>query len=534
MSEAVATVDLFIAGGGLAGLSLAAQITTRHPGLRVVLCEKRRSAPTTPAYKVGEALTEGGTWYLRQVAGLGDEILAHVPKLGIRFFMQGRAPEDFSDRLELGLSHYLRLTAYNIDRGLVERQLAARCVAQGVDLRWGTRMEAVDLDGSDAHLVTVRGPEGTQTLRARWFVDATGRAQRLQKQLDLAVPSRHGIAAAWFRWDGRIDAEEWVGPHRPWPPEWPERFHSAVHLVGPGRWLWIIPLPEERTSVGLVVDHKFFRAEEIDSFDKLTAWLDRHEPSLSGLLRANPERRMDFACFRDASYSVSQAFSVQRWALLGDAGAFGDPLFSLGNDFVGLSCTLTADLISRDLDGQDLSATVEAHNRTYTQFFGIYLRVVRGQYHILGSPRVMALKAIWDFGYYWALFALLQCTENLANPEIWAGGGEAMRQLGSLGLTAQRLFHRWAKAAPGGPVRGFLNYGEVPWLRGLNAQLVEPLPAEALPARLARNAALLDEVLRELGRAAEGDVPGLNPLEPATTDHMDGVLAVLGAGRTDC
>ncbi len=43
-----------------------------------------------------------------------------------------------------------------------------------------------------------------------------------------------------------------------------------------------------------------------------------------------------------------------RWSLVGEAGAFLDPFYSPGSDFIAISNTLTTDLVCRYLDGEDV------------------------------------------------------------------------------------------------------------------------------------------------------------------------------------
>ena len=52
-------------------------------------------------------------------------------------------------------------------------------------------------------------------------------------------------------------------------------------------------------------------------------------------------------------HGTKRIFSPERWCLTGDAGAFLDPLFSPGSDFIGICNSLITDLVTPDLDGED-------------------------------------------------------------------------------------------------------------------------------------------------------------------------------------
>ena len=62
--------DVVIAGGGLAGLTLARQLHLEAAQLRVLVCEKRAHPVPEAAFKVGESSVEIGAHYFQKVIGL--------------------------------------------------------------------------------------------------------------------------------------------------------------------------------------------------------------------------------------------------------------------------------------------------------------------------------------------------------------------------------------------------------------------------------------------------------------------------------
>ena len=121
--------------------------------------------------------------------------------------------------------------------------------------------------------------------------------------------------------------------------------------MGPGYWVWLIPLGSGSTSVGIVVDARLHPLETMSTYDKAFAWLERHEPQCAERLRGRKETLQDFRMLKDYSYSCETAFSADRWSMVGEACAFLDPFYSPGSDYIAMGNTLTCDLIVKDLDG---------------------------------------------------------------------------------------------------------------------------------------------------------------------------------------
>jgi len=113
----------------------------------------------------------------------------------------------------------------------------------------------------------------TYLARARWVVDACGRAGLLKRKLDLARPNAHDANAVWFRIGERITIDHWSDS-----AEWrarcePQaRWLSTNHLVGTGYWVWLIPLASGSHSVGIVADPKLHPLDTMDTFDRAMDW----------------------------------------------------------------------------------------------------------------------------------------------------------------------------------------------------------------------------------------------------------------------
>jgi len=339
MSEPM-TTDVLVLGGGLAGLTLALQIHRARPDTRIAIVDKAEWPPPVAAHKVGESTVELGTYYLREVLGLADYLDAQqLPKLGLRFFFDPGQGQDLSRRLEMGASGKLPVPSHQLDRGLFEVELARRAVEAGIEHVPGWRVSGVELDKS-GHTTTIKRKGEARTVHSRWVVDATGRAATLKRKLGLLAPIEHHAGAVWFRIGTTIDVDDWSDE-----PTWSARVPpgmrrlSTNHLMGRGYWVWLIPLVSGSTSIGIVTDDREHDLKAMSTFEGALGWLREHEPQAAEVIAGHADQLQDFIVLRRYSHHCGRMYSSARWALTGDAGAFLDPFYSPGTDFVALANT---------------------------------------------------------------------------------------------------------------------------------------------------------------------------------------------------
>jgi len=126
--------DIIIAGGGLAGLSLAKQLKQSKPELDVLVLERNTFPVPEKTAKVGESTVEIGSRYLNHTLGMQSHFNErHLRKHGLRCFF-GEPQADFSHQDELGVSELFGIPTYQIDRGAIENQLKDSISSAGVDV----------------------------------------------------------------------------------------------------------------------------------------------------------------------------------------------------------------------------------------------------------------------------------------------------------------------------------------------------------------------------------------------------------------
>jgi flavin-dependent dehydrogenase len=504
--------DVIIAGGGLAGLGLAKQLKQANPELSIVVVEKQSFPRPRAIAKVGESTVEIGSHYLSHHLGLLQHMKdKHIKKFGIRIFF-GEPADDFSRQDELGASQTFGIPTYQIDRGDIENHLAAELQALGVTLIDKADILQLDVRAEtgtayDKQLV-IRTATGEQTLRGHWLVDTAGRASLLKNHLKLAAKNEHKSNAVWFRIDRTITLDDWCEN-----PEWqarcrPEgrRWLSTNHLVGPGYWVWIIPLASGVTSIGIVMDDIAFDASGIADQASAMAWLVQHQPRCAAAIGA--AKFLDFVLLQDYSYDCKQLFSDQRWAIAGEAGLFADPFYSPGSDFIAFANGFICSLITAERRGQDIRVQALVYEKLLRSIYHNTLSLYTGQYGGFGDRVMMGLKLLWDYSYYWGVLSLLYFRDALCDFERIRPLAGELQKAQQLNQSIQALFRTRAERRLQLPNRGvFMDQYQIPCLQFFNKVLMEA-PVLPLPEELARNMALVEQVAAAV-RDMLGDAPEL-------------------------
>ena len=512
--------DIIIAGGGLAGMSLALQLLNRSPELKVTIIEKNSFPVPETTAKVGESTVEIGAHYFTDVLGLKDHFQEkHLRKYGLRCFF-GNVDGDYSEYDELGVSELFGIPAYQIERGTLENYLYRLLTSKGVTVVDGAVPESISL-GNKQHEVVCRKGDETQRVTGRWVVDAAGRQALLKNQLDLGKDTGHKGNAVFFRINRRVIIDNW-SDNQAWQQrvcEPGKRWLSTNHLMGPGYWIWIIPLASGATSVGIVMDDQALADSGIATFEDTLAWLEQEHPNCARSLAG--AELLDFHVMKDYSYGCKQMFSDQGWALTGEAGAFADPFYSPGSDFIALNNTFITHLIERDMKGQDIRFDSALFHKFYDSFFENTLSLYKDQYGGFGDRKMMSIKLVWDYTYYWGVFALLFFTDTIGDLEMMRKITPDLLKSQKLNKKMQMLLSQRAQKRLVLPAKGvFMDQFLVPCLSQLNDVLKEK--DVDVEQALASNIAIMHKVVPYFEDMLSDD---------ATTDIDDDERAILGDYR---
>jgi hypothetical protein len=270
-------------------------------------------------------------------------------------------------------------------------------------------------------------------------------------------------------------------------------------------------------SIGVCADPRFHPFEEISEFDRMLDWLRRHEPQLAAAVEPRLDDIEDFLRVEDFSYDVERMCSADRWVLVGEAAAFADPFFSPGSDFICLSNTIATDLVSRELDGEDISERVEYFDDLYHRTFEHVVSRYRDTYAVFGNPWVLCGSLSWDFTTNHTGHVFLLIKQKMTDLEFMKTVEDDLDRLYRLNIRAHQMFRQWHQLdTPERP--GAMPPPVKPMIEALIG-LVKPLPDDdALRAEIrlqVKNAeaflvALFAQALRALPEAPTIDRP-INP-----------------------
>jgi 2-polyprenyl-6-methoxyphenol hydroxylase-like FAD-dependent oxidoreductase len=218
------TTDLFIAGGGPAGLAVA--IAARSKGLQVTLVEPARP-PIDKA--CGEGLMPDA---LNALARLGIRLDSTdgAPFRGIRFFGHGSAIE----------GRFPNGSGMGVRRTRLHSILSEQAQAAGVDLRWGSRITAME---NGCAVV------GAERLAFRYLAGADGANSNTRRWAGLDRQSYKGVRLG-FRRQYNI---------APWSD------CVEVHW-GPDCQLYITPIATDCVCVALLTRRTDLRLDEALTF----------------------------------------------------------------------------------------------------------------------------------------------------------------------------------------------------------------------------------------------------------------------------
>jgi FADH2-dependent halogenase len=378
--------DVAVVGGGPAGSAAASALALR--GHRVLVLERERF----PRFHIGESQLP---WINEVLGRIGaKEVVANagfIPKWGASFTTSdGEADQyaDFGQAWEVPVPQTWQVPRARFDEVLLEH--AEKC---GAAVRRGRKAEEAAFDAQGVTLTHSGTDPATATVRVGAVIDASGRVGFLAR--------RFGER----RMDPRLQN---ISIHRQFEgiPRSEGRRAGDIRMVTrPDQgWFWFIPITDTVTSVGVVVPQAVYRASAKATPEETLARFLAETPAAARLVEN--ARSLTPARF-DADYSyLHSRHAGDRFVLVGDAGAFLDPIFSTGVLMAMQSGIEAAEAVSEGLRDGDLSARrFSAYGRRLVRRYRHFRRFATGFYD--PAFRDLFFSRSSRFGIYEAVLSVL-------------------------------------------------------------------------------------------------------------------------------
>jgi flavin-dependent dehydrogenase len=343
MSDAL--YDVAIIGGGPAG-STAATLLARA-GRRVIVCEREKF----PRFHIGESLlpvsmktfSRLGVHEKFEQAGFlkkyGGEMAGACSEQGVKFYFRDgyRSATDSS---------------YQVSRAEFDKVLLDHAAENGAEVREQTAVKRIEFFDDRAELQLQAKAAPAQKISARYVIDASGRHSLLGNHFKLKQSYPHLQKISIFAHYEGVESEQ-------------GRDGTLTRqLRAIDRWFWYVPLPNDRASLGVVLDTILFK----QSRKSPESFLEESLAEQPFLARRMTHARRVTPVYASADFSYRQSrLTGDRWMLAGDAAGFIDPVFSSGVFLALLAGEQCADILNIVLD----------HPRKAPRLFARYERLLR-------------------------------------------------------------------------------------------------------------------------------------------------------------
>lgn len=403
--------DLIIVGGGASASLLALQIFRVNSAFRVLILEKKSSF----TLKLGESVVDQTALLFRDL-GLDHLLEKHALKTGVRFLFNEKNSSDLSDIAEFAsptLPGHIK--GYHLNRAIFDQDLLDEAERKGARVYRPVTLLSARHDPFDNELELEIAGE-IKTVISKWVVDASGRARYFHQSLNwIDKPIDLNTAAISAHFQSVAAPENWDTPQNAF---WDEksigsRQFSTTHLMRKNAWWWIIKLDETTTSIGTVIDRNKIKFEDPIAYFKNQLETDSQLKQLTSVAQMGTVNYLEKLPY------VSEQLVTEGQAVIGDSGAFIDPLISPGLELIGQQAIWLAALFTADFKEDHYNEKAwKKYEQTFHEAYAARLAIYKNAYGLMDS---FELFSAWlkqgNYVYFsWLVYPSIISKKRLKKP----------------------------------------------------------------------------------------------------------------------
>lgn len=307
--------DFIIIGGGPAGSTTATNLSRN--GFSVLVLEKE----IFPRFHVGESLLPFSYDLFKDLGVLEVMEQEFERKPGVTF-----SNIDDTRSSNWCFSHHLKgesKLSFHVRRYRFDQILLENSHKHGAELKYGMKVSSVDFSRPGA--VEIKTVDGL-SFKAKFVLDATGQDAFMGKTMGTKtkqpmLSQRIAVSTHWknANWDETLI----LGNLR------------IIMLEREKKgWIWMIPVAPGKLSVGVVTELDYFKKQKRSSTSDSNFLEEFYKQELFSSklgheILSNGEMIQEVAVNSDYSFNVTEKYG-DRFAIIGDASAFLDPMFASG------------------------------------------------------------------------------------------------------------------------------------------------------------------------------------------------------------
>src|SRR5262249_17939068 len=148
------------------------------------------------------------------------------------------------------------------------------------------------------------------------------------------------------------------------------------------------------------------------------------------------------------SFDCAQTIDRNRWAMIGEAGRWTDPLYSPGGDLISIYNTLVCDsILTKTQD--ELDEKTPLYEQLEKAVYGAYVPSYAISYDCLGDQEAYSLKYPWELTIYFAYYTFPMINDLFTDRRFVISFLANFGKLGRINLALQQFinaYYHWKKA----------------------------------------------------------------------------------------